>query len=57
MIVRYSSDHPDAVSVSHDGTTIRAVGAGPDTIMATVMYRGKTATGGFVVDVGGRSTA
>ncbi len=51
MIVRYSSDHPDIVSVSRDGSTIRAVSAGPAMITAIVMYRGRTATGSFVVDV------
>ncbi len=44
-------DRPDAVSVSHGGSIIRAVGAGPATITATVMYRGRIATGTFVVYV------
>jgi beta-glucosidase len=51
MIVRYSSDHPDVVRVSRGGSAIRAVGAGPATITATVRYHGGTATGTFVVDV------
>jgi beta-glucosidase len=51
MIVRYASDHPRVVRVGRDGTAIRAVGAGPATITATVTYRGRTATGRFVVDV------
>jgi len=51
MIVRYSSDHPDVVSVSRDGSVIRAVSAGPATITATVTYHGKSATGTFIVDV------
>jgi beta-glucosidase len=51
MIVRYSSDHPDVVSVSDGGSTITAVSPGPATITATVMYHGRTATGTFVVDV------
>jgi beta-glucosidase len=51
MIVRYSSDRPDVVSVSHHGSVIRAVGTGPATITATVTYRGKNATGTFIVDV------
>jgi beta-glucosidase len=50
MIVRYSSDHPGVVSVS-GGTALRAVGAGPATITATVMFHGRTATGSFTVDV------
>jgi beta-glucosidase len=52
MIVRYSSDHPDVVSVGLGSGVIRAVGAGPATITATVTYRGRTATGSFTVDVG-----
>jgi beta-glucosidase len=51
MIVRYSSDHPDVVSITRGGSTITAVGSGPATITATVMYHGRTATGTFVVDV------
>jgi beta-glucosidase len=51
MIVRYSSDHPAVVSVGRDGSALRAVGPGPATITATVRYRGRTATGTFVVDV------
>jgi beta-glucosidase len=51
MIVRYSSDHPDIVSVSAGGTALRAAAAGPATIQATVTYQGATATGSFVVDV------
>jgi beta-glucosidase len=51
MTVRYSSDHPRVVSVSHHGTVLRAVGAGPATITATVTYQGKSATGTVVVDV------
>jgi beta-glucosidase len=51
MIVRYRSDRPDVVSVSRDGSALRAVSAGPATITATVLYRGRTATGSFVVDV------
>jgi beta-glucosidase len=51
MTVRYSSDHPGVVSVSDDGTAIRAAGAGPATITVIVTYRGRTATGSFVVDV------
>ena len=51
MIVRYSSDHPDVVSVSRGGSAILAAGPGPATITATVFYHGRTATGTFVVDV------
>jgi beta-glucosidase len=51
MITRYSSDHPDVVAVSRDGTTLSAVGAGPATITVTVRYHGRTVTGSFVVDV------
>jgi beta-glucosidase len=51
MIVRYSSDRPDVVSISRDGSAIRALRPGPATITATVRYRGRTATGTFVVDV------
>lgn len=51
MIVRYASDHPGVVSVSRNGSALRAVGAGPATITATVLYRGRVATGTFVVDV------
>jgi beta-glucosidase len=51
MIVRYSSDHPDAVRVSHDGRSLTAVGTGPATITATVWYHGATATGSVTVDV------
>ena len=51
MTVRYSSDHPRVVSVTRHGTTLRAVGAGPATITATVTYHGKSVTGTFVVDV------
>jgi beta-glucosidase len=50
MTVRYSSDRPGSVRVGPDGS-LRAVGAGPATITATVRYHGKTATGTFVVDV------
>jgi beta-glucosidase len=50
LTVRYSSDRPGTVRVSPDGS-LRAVGAGPATITATVRYHGKTATGTFVVDV------
>jgi hypothetical protein len=39
------------VTGSRDGSTIRALGAGPATVTATVTYRGKSATGSFVVDV------
>jgi beta-glucosidase len=52
MLVRYTSDHPDVVSVGRDGSTIRAVGTGPATIKATVFYHGRIATGTFTVDVG-----
>ena len=51
MTIQYSSDRPDVVSVSHGGSVLRAVGAGPATITATVRYHGQTATGTFVVDV------
>jgi beta-glucosidase len=51
MTVRYSSDHPAVVSVSPDGSALRAVSPGPATITATVRYRGRTATGHVVVDV------
>jgi beta-glucosidase len=51
MTVRYSTDHPDVVSVSHGGTVLTAVGTGPATITATVRYHGATATGSVVVDV------
>jgi hypothetical protein len=51
MTVRYASDHPDVVSVSRDGSALRAVGPGPATITATVEYRGKTVTGSVVVGV------
>jgi beta-glucosidase len=51
MTVRYSSDHPDVVGVSSDGSALRAVGPGPATITATVTYGGKTAVGRVVVDV------
>jgi beta-glucosidase len=50
LTVRYSSDRPGTVRVGPDGS-LRAVGAGPATITATVRYHGKTATGTFVVDV------
>jgi beta-glucosidase len=50
LTVRYSSDRPGTVRVGPDGS-LRAVGAGPATITATVSYHGKTATGTFVVDV------
>jgi beta-glucosidase len=50
LTVRYSSDRPGTVRVGPDGS-LRAVGAGPVTITATVRYHGKTATGTFVVDV------
>jgi beta-glucosidase len=49
MIVRYASDRPDVVSVR--GSVLRAVAAGPATITATVLYRGRAATGTFTVDV------
>jgi beta-glucosidase len=51
MTVRYASDRPGAVSVSGDGTALRAVAAGPATITATVTYQGRTAAGTFIVDV------
>lgn len=51
MTVRYSSDHPGVVSVSHGGTMLTAVGAGPATITATVTYQGGSATGTFIIDV------
>jgi beta-glucosidase len=51
MIVRYSSDHPDVVRVSHDGMLLTAVGTGPATITATVRYHGTSATGSVTVDV------
>ena len=51
MTVRYTSDRPDVVSVSHGGSVLSAVGAGPATITATVRYHGRTSTGTFVVDV------
>ena len=51
MSVRYTSDRPGVVSVSHGGSALRAVGPGPATITATVLYHGRTATGTFVVDV------
>ena len=51
MTVRYVSDHPDVVTVSHDGSALRAVGPGPATVTVSVTYRGKTATGTFVIDV------
>jgi beta-glucosidase len=51
MIVRYTSDRPDVVSVSCDGSAIRALSAGPATITATVLYRGRTATSSFIVYV------
>jgi len=51
MIVRYSSDHPDVVRVSHDGTLLTAVGTGPAMITATVRYHGTIATGSVTVDV------
>ncbi|MBV9450172.1 MAG: glycoside hydrolase family 3 C-terminal domain-containing protein [Streptosporangiaceae bacterium] len=52
MIVRYASDRPDVVQITHDGEVIRAVGAGPATVRATVIYHGRIATGSFIVDVG-----
>lgn len=51
MVVRYSTDHPDVVRVSQDGTALTAVGTGPATITATVQYHGVTATGSVVVYV------
>ena len=51
MTVRYTSDRPDVVSVSHGAPALRAVSAGPATITATVRYHGRTTTGTFVVDV------
>ena len=51
MTIRYTSDRPDVVSVSHGGSVLRAVGAGPATITAIARYHGRTATGTFVVDV------
>ena len=51
MTVRYSSDHPDVVAVSGNGSVIRATLAGVATVTATVTYHGKSATGSFVVDV------
>lgn len=51
MIVRYSTDHPDVVSVSRGGTVLTAVGTGPATITATVRYHGASAVGSVVVDV------
>ena len=51
MTVRYVSDHPDVVTVSHDGSALRAVGPGPATVTVSVSYRGQTATGTFVIDV------
>jgi beta-glucosidase len=51
MTVRYASDHPRVVSVTHGGTALRAVGAGPATVTVTVTYHGRKATGTFVVDV------
>ena len=51
MTVRYSTDRPQVVSVSRAGSAIRAAGAGPATVTVTVRYRGRTATGRFVVDV------
>jgi beta-glucosidase len=51
MIVRYASDRPDVVSVGRGGSAIRAVSPGPATVTVTVTYRGRTATGSFVVDV------
>jgi beta-glucosidase len=49
--VSYRSDRPDVVRASGDGSTLRAVSAGPATITATVTYHGQSATGSFVVDV------
>lgn len=51
MTIRYTSDRPDVVSVSHGGSVLRAMSPGPATITATVRYHGRTATGTFVVDV------
>lgn len=51
MTVRYSSDHPDVVAVSGNGSVIRVTLAGVATVTATVTYHGKSATGSFVVDV------
>jgi beta-glucosidase len=51
MTVRYSSDRPDVVSVSGDGSVIRAARAGVATVRATVTYHGKSVTGSFVADV------
>jgi beta-glucosidase len=51
MTVRYSSDHPDVVTVSGNGSIIRATGVGVATVTATVTNHGKSASGSFVADV------
>jgi hypothetical protein len=51
MTVRYSSDHPGVVTITRDGSAIRAAGTGVATVTVTVRYRGKNATGHFVIDV------
>lgn len=50
MAVHYRSGHPNVVSVSRNGL-IHTVGSGVATVMATVEYHGRTATGSFVIDV------
>jgi beta-glucosidase len=50
-IVRYTSDRPHVVNVSAGGSILRAVGAGPATITATVTYHGKRVSGTFVIYV------
>ncbi|HWC83802.1 MAG TPA: glycoside hydrolase family 3 C-terminal domain-containing protein [Pseudonocardiaceae bacterium] len=51
MTVRYSSDRPAVVSVGRTGSTVRTVNPGVATVTVVVGYRGKRATGSFVVDV------
>jgi beta-glucosidase len=51
MTVRYSSDRPSVVSVGRTGSTVRTVNPGVATVTVVVGYRGKRATGSFVVDV------
>ncbi|MGH3424661.1 MAG: glycoside hydrolase family 3 C-terminal domain-containing protein, partial [Nocardioidaceae bacterium] len=51
MRARFRSNRPSVVRVSRSGT-LRTVGDGVATVKATVSYRGRSASGTFVVHVG-----
>jgi beta-glucosidase len=50
LTVRYSSNRPNVVAVTHGGT-LRTVGSGIATVSVAVGYRGHTVRTSFVVDV------